>query len=70
MQDDLDIVMIQDTRYNRRLDDIPNLRIHGYYTYHRAMDEGRHGMVIIKHTIPSEEAEQIHLGDGTDTISV
>ena len=71
VQDDLDIVMIQDIRYNRRLEDLPNLRIHGYHTYHRAMDEGRHGMIIMmKHTIPSEEAEQIHLGDGTDTISV
>ena len=28
---DLDIVMIQDTRYRRRLDDLPNLRIHGYH---------------------------------------
>ena len=61
----IDIVMIQDTRYNCRLDDLPNLRIHGYHTYHRTMDEGGHGMVtMIKHTIPSEEAEQIHLGDG------
>ena len=34
------------------------------------MDEGGHGMVtMIKHTIPSEEAEQIHLGDGTETLS-
>ena len=24
---------------------------------------------MIKHTIPSEEAEQIHLGDGTETLS-
>ena len=70
VQDDLDIVMIQDTRYKSRLDDLPNLRIHGYHTYHRTMDEGRHGMVtLIKHTIPSEEAEQIHLGDGTETLS-
>ena len=37
--------------------------------YHRTMDEGVHGMVtMIKH-IPSEEAEQIHLGDGTATLS-
>ena len=70
VQDDIDIVMIQDTRYKRRLDDLPNLRIHGYYTYHRTMDEGGHGMVtLIKHTIPSEEADQIHLGDGTETLS-
>ena len=34
------------------------------------MDEGGHGMVtMIKHTMPSEEAEQIHLGDGTETLS-
>ena len=70
VQDDLDIVMIQDTRYKRRLDDLPNLRIHGYHTYHRTMEEGGHGMVtMVKHTIPSEEAEQIHLGDGTETLS-
>ena len=58
--------MIQDTRYKRRLDDLPNLRIQGYHNYHRTMDEGGHGLVtLIKHTIPSEEAEQVHLGDGT-----
>ena len=35
------------------------------------MDVGGHGMVtiIIKRTIPSEEAEQIHFGDGTETLS-
>ena len=70
VQDDLDIVMIQDTRYNCRRDELPNLRLHGYHTYLRTIDEGGHGIVtMIKHTIPSEEAEQIHLGDGTDTIS-
>ena len=61
--------MIQDTRYKRRLNDLPNLRIHGYHTFHRTMDEGGHGMVtMIKHTIPSEEAEQIHLRYGTETL--
>ena len=54
--------MIQDTRYKRRLDDLPNLRIHEYHTYHRTMDEGGHDIVtMIKHTLPSKEAEQIHL---------
>ena len=67
VQDDLDIVMIQDTRYKCRLDDLPNLRIHGYHT---TMDEGGHGMVImIKHTIASEEAELNTLGDGTEPLS-
>ena len=34
------------------------------------MDEGGHGMVtMIKHTIPSEEVEQRHLEDGTETLS-
>ena len=62
VQDGLDIVMIQDTRYKRRLDDLPNVRIHGYHTYHRTKYVGGHGMVtMIKHTIPSEEVEQIHL---------
>ena len=62
--------MIQDTRDKRRLDDLPNLRIQGYHTYHRTMDEGGHGMVtLIKHTIPSETAVQVHLGDGTETLS-
>ena len=70
VQDDLDIVMIQDTRYKRRLDDLPHLRIHGYHTYHKIMDEGGYGMVtMIKNTIPSEEAEQTHLGDCTETLS-
>ena len=70
VQDDRDIVMIHDTRYKRRQDDLHNLRIHGYHTYHRTKVEGGHGMVtMIKHTIPSEEAEQIQLGDGTDTLS-
>ena len=70
VQDDIDIVMIQDTRYKRRPDDLPNLRIQGYHTYHRTMDEGGHGLVtLIKHTIPSEAADQVHLGDGTETIS-
>ena len=42
--------------------------IHSYYTYHRTMDEGKHGMVtMIKHTIPSVEAD---LGDGTETLFV
>ena len=67
-QDDLDIVIIQDTGY--KLDDLPNLRIHGYNTYHRIIYVGGHVMVtMIKHTIASEEAEQIHLGDGTETLS-
>ena len=70
VQDDLDIVMIQDARYKRRLHDLPILGIHGYHTYHITMDEGGHGMVtMIKYTIPSEEAEQIHLGDGTEIIN-
>ena len=68
VQDDIDIVMIQDTRYKRRLDDLPNLRIQEYHTYHRPMDEGGHGLVtFIKHTIPSEAAEQVQ--DGTETLS-
>ena len=47
------------------------MRIHGYHTYHRTMDEGGHDMVtMIRHTLPSEEAEQIHLGDGTETLSI
>ena len=34
------------------------------------MDEGGHGMItLIKHTIPSDAAEQVHLGDGTETLS-
>ena len=42
-------------------DDLPNLRIHDYYTYHTTMDDGGHGMVtMVKHTIPSKEAEQIN----------
>ena len=70
MQDGIDIVMIQDTRYKRRLDDIPNLRIQWYHTYHRTMDECGHGLVtLIKYTIPSEAAERVHLGDGTETLS-
>ena len=61
VQDAIDIVMIQCTRYKRRLDDLPNFRIQGYHTYHRTMDDGGHGMVtLIKHTIPSEAAEQVH----------
>ena len=70
VQDDIDIVMIQDTRYKRRPDDLPNLRIQGYHTYHRTMDEGGHGLVtLVKHTIPSEAADQVDLGDGTETLS-
>ena len=62
VQDELDIVMIQDTRHKLRLDDLPNLRIQGYHTYHRTMDVGGHGMVtLLKRTQPSEEAEQTHL---------
>ena len=62
--------MIQETRYKRRLDDLPNLRIHGYHTYHRTKDEGGHDMAtLVKHTILSEEADQIHLGDVTETLS-
>ena len=69
VQDDSDIVMIQDTRYKRRPNDLPNLRIQGYHTYHRTMDEGGHGLVtLIKHTIPSEAADQVHLGEGTETL--
>ena len=71
VQDDIDIVMIQDTRYKRRPDDLPNLRIQGYHTYHRTMDEGGHGLVtLVKHTIPSEAADQVDLGDGTETLSI
>ena len=70
VQDDIDIVMIQDTRYRRRPDDLPNLRIQGYHTYHRTMDEGGHDLVtLVKHTIPSEAADQVDLGDGTETLS-
>ena len=59
--------MMQDTGYKHRLDDPPNLRIQFYHT---TMNVGGHGMVtIIKRIIPSEEAEQIHLGDGTETLS-
>ena len=52
------------------LDDLPYLMIHGYHTYHKTMDDGGHVMVtMIKNTIPSEEAEQTHLGYGTETLS-
>ena len=69
VHDDLDVVMIQGTIYKRRQDYIPYLRIHGHHTYHRTMDDGEHGMAtMIKHTIPSEEAEQIHVGGGTVTL--
>ena len=62
--------MIQDTRYKRRLDDLPNPMIYAYYTYHITMDECGHGMVtIIKYTLPLDEAEQLHVGDGTETLS-
>ena len=64
VQDDLDIVVIQDIRYKRRLDNLPNLpnlRIDGYHTYHRTMDEGGHGMVtMIKHTIPCDIGVELH----------
>ena len=42
--------MIQDTIYKRRLNDLPNLRIYGYHTYHIIMDKRGHGMVTIKKT--------------------
>ena len=44
--------------------------IQGYHTYHITKYVGGHGMLtIIKHTIPLEEAEQPHLGDGTKTLT-
>ena len=62
VQDDIDIVMIQAQTVI--------LRIQGYHTYHRTMDEGGHRLVtLIKHPIPSEAADQVHLGDGTKTLS-
>ena len=63
-------MVIQDKRYKHILDDLPNVRIQGYHTYHRTMDVGGHGMVtIIKRTIPLEEAVQINLGNDTETLS-
>ena len=64
VQDDLDIVMIQDTRYKRRLDDLPNLRIHGYHTYHKTMDEGGYGMVAMIH----DRTYNIIGGSGINTL--
>ena len=44
--------------------------IHGYHTYHRTVDEDGHGIItMIKHTIQSVEAEQIHLRDGMENLS-
>ena len=44
--------------------------IHSYHIYHRITDEGGHSLVtMIKRTVPSEEAEQIYIGDGTETQS-
>ena len=45
LQDDLDIVMIQDTRYKPRKDDMPQLKIHGYHTYHIPAGSESHGLV-------------------------
>ena len=77
LQDELDILMIQDTRYQPRPDGLPSLRISGYHTYHRPKiphgddDVANHGLVtLVKHTIPSEEADQIDFGRGTESLTV
>ena len=69
--DDLDIVMIQDTRYKPRKDGTPHLKIHGYHTYHVPAGSDSHGLVtIVKHTIPSERAPQSVFGSGTESLSI
>ena len=71
LQDDLDIVMIQDTQYRTRNYGMTNIKIHGYHTYHIPAGEDSHGLVtIIKQTIPSEKAPQIDTGEGTESLSI
>ena len=41
------MVMIQDTRYKPRKDDTPQLKIHGYHTYHIPVRPKSHGLVTI-----------------------
>ena len=60
LQDDLDIVMIQGTRYKPRKDDTPQLKIHGYHTYHIPARPESHGLVTIvkKHNSISKSTTQ------------
>ena len=73
---DIDIVLLQDTRFKRRQDGIPKLRVDGYHTYHIPMSEDPavqcHGLItLVSNRVPSKLITlPLNLGTSTEVLSV
>ena len=73
---DIDIVLLQDTRFKRRQDGIPKLRVDGYHTYHIPMSEDPavqcHGLItLVSNRVPSKLITlPLNLGISTEVLSV
>ena len=77
-QDSIYVLMLQDTRYTKRQDGLPPLRLRGYHTYHQPYvshgngDVECHGLLtMVSDKVPSKCAQQqLKIGDGTESLSV
>ena len=74
IEHEIDILLLQDTRFKPRTDGIAPLRVHGYHTYHtpqRKEPTKCHGLVtMVHHRLPSDIMDTIEIGQSTEVLSV
>ena len=71
-RDCIDILILRDTRLSqRRVDNLPKLRFHGYSTVDVPKSETSHGMVILVYKdIPSDLAQQFIFGPQAESLTI
>ena len=63
--DDIDVVMLHDTRIKVCDDGLPLIRISDYVTYHRSLSANCHGLLtLVEREILSEELTEIYGNSG------
>ena len=71
---DIDILLLQDTRFKPMADWIAPLRVDGYHTYHIPLREEptkSHGLItLVHHRLPSAIMGNIDIGQSTEVLSV
>ena len=71
---DIDILLLQDTRFKPRADGIAPLRVDGYHTYHIPQREEPtkcHGLITLVHfRLPSSIMDIVQIGQSTEVLSV
>ena len=60
LNENIDMMMIQDTRIQERPDGRAPVRVPGYYTFHKPIDENCHGLLtIVKRQIPAQHVDTL-----------